>query len=161
MIKSKINIDNSFGGNFTEDRIKEEWEMTDIVYGGSFFKPVWNGNQWIEGLNILEISVQQERANKDYIKSKYEIHKVNGWNEYQDFRAQVITDINAQIISETQAFLLEDYLKDAYNKISSTGDWKTARWVLTQLAGHELWMQPYIDSALSRVNVYITNNYDF
>lgn len=128
-----------------------------------FFRPTINASldAWIEGLDSSQLIAAKERANKEYIKSKYEIHKVNGWNEYQDFRAQVITDINSEIITEAQAFLLEDYLKGAYNKISSTGDWKTARWVLTQLAGHELWMQPYIDAALVRVNDYITNNYDF
>lgn len=119
-----------------------------------------NPNKWISSLNENDLNEAKIKIEKEYIKNKYQIHRENGWNEYQDFRASVVYDINAGLILEQQAFELENYLKTAYDKINNTGDWKTARFVLKQLTGHPEWMQTYIDQAVQRVDDYILNNYD-
>lgn len=126
------------------------------------FKPIINADKsgWIEGLNDLEVIQAKELSDKNYIKEKYQIHRDNGWNEYQDFRASVVYDIKKGVITEDQAFLLEDYLKNVYDKINNTGDWKTALYTLNQLFGHDAWMQDYIDTARSRISDYILKNYD-
>lgn len=74
MIKSKIKPDNSFGGNFTEGRIKEEWNTTEIIYEGTFLKPVWNGVTWVESATTSEL---EAKALKDQIeKQKEEKEKI-------------------------------------------------------------------------------------
>lgn len=78
MIQSKINTDNSFGGNFTEDRVKEGWNMTNVVYQGGFVKPVWNSTAWIESasqaeidkINLQKLIAKQKEDKEKIIKEK-------------------------------------------------------------------------------------------
>jgi hypothetical protein len=94
------------------------------------------------------------------IKAKYEFHKANGWNAYQDFRAMIVLDIADGKITEIQAFLIEKDLKLGYDRIAQNGDWKTAYYELSQTTVSYPFIQPYMDVALNYIAIYIQNNYD-
>jgi len=94
------------------------------------------------------------------IKAKYEFHRANGWNAYQEFRAMIVLDIANGKITETQAFLIEKDLKLGYDRISQNGDWKTAYYELSQVTVSYPFIQEYLDIALSFIATYIQNNYD-
>ncbi len=94
------------------------------------------------------------------IKAKYEFHRANGWNAYQDFRAMIVLDIASGDITEQQAFLIEKDLKLGYDRISQNGDWKTAHYELSQITVSYPFIQSYLDIALSFIATYIQNNYD-
>lgn len=94
------------------------------------------------------------------IKAKYEFHRLNGWNAYQDFRAMIVLDIANEAITETQAFLIEKDLKIGYDRIAQNGDWMTAHYELSQITVSYPFIQSYLDIALNYIANYIQNNYD-
>ena len=94
------------------------------------------------------------------IKAKYEFHRANGWNAYQEFRAMIVIDIEAGDITEQQAFLIEKDLKLGYDRIAQNGDWKTAYYELSQVTVSYPFIQEYLDIALNYIANYIQNNYD-
>ena len=94
------------------------------------------------------------------IKAKYEFHRANGWNAYQEFRAMIVIDIEAGDITEQQAFLIEKDLKIGYDRIAQNGDWKTAYYELSQVTVSYPFIQAYRDIALNYIANYIQNNYD-
>lgn len=94
------------------------------------------------------------------IKAKYEFHRTNGWNAYQDFRAMIVLDIAAGTITKEQAFLIEKDLKLGYDRISQNGDWMTAHYELSQVQVSFPFIQPYMDIALDFIENYIATNYD-
>ena len=102
---------------------------------------------------LKEISIAE-------IKAKYEFHRANGWNAYQDFRAMIVLDIASGEITEQQAFLIEKDLKLGYDRIAQNGDWKTAYYELSQVTVSYPFIQEYLDIALSFIATYIQNNYD-
>lgn len=53
---SKINNDNTFGGNYTSDRVDVSWNTTTTVYNGVFVNPVYNSSTWIEGATTEEVN---------------------------------------------------------------------------------------------------------
>ena len=94
------------------------------------------------------------------IKAKYEFHRANGWNAYQDFRAMIVLDIAAGKITEIQAFLIEKDLKLGYDRIAQNGDWKTAYYELSQTTVSYPFIQAYMDITLGFIANYIATNYD-
>jgi len=94
------------------------------------------------------------------IKAKYEYHKANGWNAYQDFRAMIVLDIASGVITREQAFLIEKDLKLGYDRIAQNGDWMTAHYELSQVIVSYPFVQPYLDIALNFIANYIATNYD-
>ena len=102
---------------------------------------------------LKEISIAE-------IKAKYEFHRANGWNAYQDFRAMIVLDIASGEITEQQAFLIEKDLKLGYDRIAQNGDWKTAYYELSQVTVSYPFIQQYMDITLSFIANYIQNNYD-
>jgi hypothetical protein len=125
-----------------------------------FVNPSYQSGLIVEMATQQEIEDQVELNILIDIKKKYEFHKQNGWNAYQDFRAKVVNDIYKGLITETEAFLIEDNLSVAYDQISTTGDWKTARYKLMQVSPYPPFVQPYYELAMSLINEYITNNYE-
>jgi len=113
---------------------------------------------------IIEDNTLTESQLKDIaiaeIKAKYEFHRANGWNAYQEFRAMIVIDIEAGDITEQQAFLIEKDLKLGYDRIAQNGDWKTAYYELSQVTVSYPFIQEYLDIALSFIATYIQNNYD-
>ena len=113
---------------------------------------------------IIEDNAPTEEQLKEIaiaeIKAKYEFHRANGWNAYQDFRAMIVLDIANGKITETQAFLIEKDLKLGYDRIAQNGDWKTAYYELSQVTVSYPFIQEYLDIALSFIATYIQNNYD-
>ncbi|UOX32421.1 hypothetical protein LXD69_10190 [Flavobacterium sediminilitoris] len=124
--------------------------------------------EWLSEGNSIELfeGTSKEIQNSQLelklleIKNKYEFHKINGWDAYQNFRAKVVNDIYNGLISEEQAFIIEENLSVAYDQISTTGDWKTARYKLLQVSPYPPYVQPYYDLAIILINDYITNNYE-
>ena len=94
------------------------------------------------------------------IKAKYEFHRANGWNAYQDFRSMIVLDIDSGEITEQQAFLIEKDLKLGYDRIAQNGDWKTAYYELSQTTVSYPFIQAYMDIALGFIANYIATNYD-
>lgn len=95
------------------------------------------------------------------IKSAYEQRKSDGWDAYQEFRANMVKEIYDGIITKTQAFVIEDYLGKGYDKIAQQGDWETAYYKLstTVIPEQHSFVQSYLDSAKAIMLNYIQTNY--
>lgn len=130
---------------------------TDVPILKSFLKSKFTGNKWVEGANYDELLEFQ----KQEIKSQYEQRRADGWQAYQTFRAEMVLDIDKGILTEMQAFIIENYLGKGYDKIAQNGDWKTASFLLSQTSLPEahLFVQSYLNKALEIINEYITKNY--
>lgn len=171
-MKARILENNDFGGVYKGDFLSKnlnkvingglvsEWNLTDVLPGDNLYKPTWNGTEWIEGFTQQEIDDKLRIEALNYTKQKYELHKTNGWEAYQDFRAKIVLDIENSIITEEQAFEIEANLKVAYDRIAQNGDWKTALYELSQTTLSSSFVQPYYDLAINYISEYITNNYD-
>lgn|SRR5574343_136581 len=112
--------------------------------------------KWFESVSEQEIKSNRN----EQIKSKYEFHKVNGWNAYQEFRAKIVSDIYDGKVTEEQAFVIEANLKVAYDRIAQNGDWKTARFELQQVVPFPDFVQFYYDLAINYIDQYILENYE-
>ena len=95
------------------------------------------------------------------IKLAYEQRKLDGWDAYQSFRADMVKEIYDEIITKQQAFIIEDYLGKGYDKIAQQGDWETAYYKLstTVIAEQHSFVQSYLDSAKAIMLNYIQTNY--
>lgn len=138
--------------------------VVDGVVTESFRKAFYNfeTKTFYEGEDLTNEQIASEirKEQMEGIKAKYEQHRANGWNAYQDFRAMIVVDIYSGKITETQAFLIENDLKVAYDRIAQNGDWKTAYFELNQKTVTYAFVQEYMDIALAFILDYITNNYD-
>ncbi len=111
-----------------------------------------------EEKNALEVKKIKDQENS--IINKYEFHKQKGWDFYQHFRAKIVLDIYAGEISEMQAFEIEGYLQSAFDKISNTGDWKTAYFILNKKSTEQEFILKYEEMALEAIVLYIQENYE-
>lgn len=113
--------------------------------------------------NIIEGATSEEIKNfkKDEIKGRYEQYKIDGWNAYQDFRADLVNEINKGDLTEELAFIIENYLSIAYDKIAQNGDWKTAHYRLTlaEIPQEHSFVEDYKSKALEIIENYININY--
>lgn len=118
----------------------------------------WNGSEWIDGRTSAEILEQR----KEQTKKKYEFHKQNGWNAYQDFRSNIVLQVEDNVLTLEQAFLIEDYLSVGYDKIAQNGDWKVGLYKLNQiiLPVEHSFVQSYLDNAIGILYNYIQTNYE-
>ena len=137
---------------YTLDNSIIEVKTIEEVPQGVSYETIIEDNTLTES-QLKEIAIAE-------IKAKYEFHKLNGWNAYQDFRAMIVLDIEAGDITEQQAFLIEKDLKLGYDRIAQNGDWKTAYYELSQVTVSYPFIQEYLDIALSFIATYIQNNYD-
>lgn len=138
------------------DKIELTQSQIDQINGLKAIKLCFNGTDFYDAATPEEI----EEGNLNYIKSKYEAHRANGWQYYQDFRANIVIDIEKQTVTEEQAFVIEEYLSVAFNRVAETGDWKTAYFKLSQVSGFPTYVQPYYDKAMADILTYIQTNYD-
>lgn len=137
---------------YTLDNSIIEVKTIEEVPQGLIYETIIEDNTLTES-QLKEIAIAE-------IKAKYEFHRLNGWNAYQDFRAMIVLDIEAGDITEQQAFLIEKDLKLGYDRIAQNGDWKTAYYELSQVTVSYPFIQEYLDIALSFIATYIQNNYD-
>ena len=137
---------------YTLDNSIIEVKTIEEVPQGLIYETIIEDNTLTES-QLKEIAIAE-------IKAKYEFHRLNGWNAYQDFRAMIVLDIANEAITETQAFLIEKDLKIGYDRIAQNGDWKTAYYELSQVTVSYPFIQEYLDIALSFIATYIQNNYD-
>jgi hypothetical protein len=138
----------------TETEIGIEEILTE-----SFIVPYFNQEtrEFYEGATQEEIA----KLRTENIKLAYEQRKSDGWDAYQDFRADMVKEIYDNIITKQQAFIIEDYLGKGYDKIAQQGDWETAYYKLstTVIAEADAFVQPYLDKAKSIMLAYIQTNY--
>ena len=137
---------------YTLDTSIIEVKTIEEVPQGLSYETIIEDNTLTES-QLKEIAIAE-------IKAKYEFHRLNGWNAYQDFRAMIVLDIANEAITETQAFLIEKDLKIGYDRIAQNGDWKTAYYELSQITVSYPFIQEYLDIALNYIANYIQNNYD-
>lgn len=137
---------------YTLDNSIIEVKTIDEVPQGVNYETIIEDNTLTES-QLKEIAIAE-------IKAKYEFHRANGWSAYQDFRAMIVLDIDAGLISREQAFLIEKDLKLGYDRISQNGDWMTAHYELSQITVSYPFIQSYLDIALNYIANYIQNNYD-
>lgn len=151
---------NFLGLRESQPTAEENIIYTSVVYTDNFIEPKFNFETelFYEGKVLTPEEIKAIAVTE--IKSKYEFHRTNGWDAYQDFRAMIVLDIAGAVITETQAFLIEKDLKLGYDRIAQNGDWKTAYYELSQVTVSYPFIQPYMDIALSYILDYIANNYD-
>ena len=137
---------------YTLDNSIIEVKTIEEVPEGLSYETIIEDNTLTES-QLKEIAIAE-------IKAKYEFHRLNGWNAYQDFRAMIVLDIASGDITEQQAFLIEKDLKLGYDRIAQNGDWKTAYYELSQVTVSYPFIQEYLDIALGFIATYIQNNYD-
>lgn len=101
------------------------------------------------------------REEREQTMIRYEKYKLDGWQAYQEFRAELVRKIKANILTEAQAFIIEEYLSKGYDKIAQNGDWKTARYKLstTTIPSQYSFVNEYLSSALAIITAYIEKNY--
>lgn len=161
-MKTKI-INKKPAGNYTDDYIATidttGWEFAPL-YEGNFLKPEWNGTEWKETATAEEIEFFTTEKIKTEIKQKYEVHKAKGIEFYENFRALIVLDIYKGLITEIQAFFVEELLKVAFDRINNTGDWKTALFELNQVTPKNVTEQKYCGIAIAQIQEYIQNNYE-
>ncbi len=148
-----------FSGNNYE--FKEGESGAPIPPNSLFLKPRWNNVEWIEGASAEELSIHNDFLRGEKIKATYEQRKADGWNAYQDFRADMVKEIYDQVITKPQAFIIEDFLSQGYDKIAQQGDWETAHYKLSQIILPEQYsfVQSYLDKAKAIMLNYIQINY--
>lgn len=137
---------------YTLDNSIIEVKTIEEVPQGLSYETIIEDNTLTES-QLKEIAITE-------IKAKYEFHKINGWNAYQDFRAIIVLDIASGKLTETQAFLIEKDLKVGYDRIAQNGDWKTAYYELSQVEVSYPFIQEYLDIAMNYIINYIEINYD-
>ena len=137
---------------YTLDNSIIEVKTIEEVPEGLSYETIIEDNTLTES-QLKEIAIAE-------IKAKYEFHRLNGWNAYQDFRAMIVLDIASGEITEQQAFLIEKDLKIGYDRIAQNGDWMTAHYELSQITVSYPFIQSYLDIALNYIANYIQNNYD-
>lgn len=151
-------------GTIVEMELQENQMAIDEVLTELFRKAYFNFEirTFYEGevFTNEQIASEIRREQMEGIKAKYEQHRANGWNAYQDFRAMIVVDIYSGIITETQAFLIENDLKVAYDRIAQNGDWKTAYYELSQKTVSYPFVQEYMNIALQFIANYISTNYE-
>lgn len=147
--------------NYEDDFVNEDLKFGPLYNENFLFPKInWETMKYYESATEEQITAENKRKRNEQIKAKYELHKANGWNAYQDFRAKVVSDIYDGRITEEQAFIVESNLKVAYDRIAQNGDWKTARFELQQVNPFPEYVQYYYDMALNYINQYITENYE-
>lgn len=131
----------------------------DEILTEFFILPYFNQ----ETVAFYEGATQEEIAKlrTENIKLAYEQRKLDGWNAYQSFRADMVKEIYDEIITKQQAFIIEDYLGKGYDKIAQQGDWETAYYKLSQivLPTEYAFVQTYLDKAKQIMLSYIQSNY--
>jgi len=111
--------------------------------------------------NVVTLTSEElKEKKKSYTRDKYELHKFNGWGYYQEFRSDVVLSVEDEEITEEKAFEIESFLGDVFDKISNTGDWKTALFLLSQKTTEDSVLLSYKNKALTDIQDYINNNYD-
>jgi hypothetical protein len=73
-MKAKINIDNSFGGFYTQEfletnilnvvngQLVSEWILTDKIPSTDLFIPIFDNGQWIEGATEEDFNNKKEQS---------------------------------------------------------------------------------------------------
>lgn len=97
---------------------------------------------------------------KEQIKTEYATHRTAGVDFVDDYRAQLALNVSTSAMTEEFAIERQNSLEIPFDFIKD-GDWKNAKKHLTNMLGNVYCDKAEIDSILSSVNDYITNNYSF
>jgi hypothetical protein len=148
-----------FGGPNTE--LSEGQQEVAYPPEEGFLQPKWFQETWVEGAPQEDLNVSNDEKRGQRIKNAYEQRKADGWEAYQDFRANMVKEIYDGTITKQQAFIIEDFLGKGYDKIAQQGDWETAYYKLSTTTIPETYafVQSYLDNAKTIMLNYIQLNY--
>lgn len=102
---------------------------------------------------IVDVTELKALHCKRYIQAEKDGHDF-----YNEFRTGLYMDIVSATITSTEAFLLEQHLKDVAEQIIS-GNWLTAQNTSTNLALSGIYDQALKDKIQSAIDTYVTENY--
>lgn len=91
-------------------------------------------------------------------KSEYELHKANGVDYYNTFRAQLTLDVEQGDKTLVCALEIQERLLRVGETLC-TGDWKSAYNVLANTLPSPNCTKEIIDTMKTDIGNYITNNY--
>lgn len=140
-----------------EDEIKAPFPPTQ----DQFLSARWDGKEYVEGAAKEEIIQFNDIQRSEKIKAAYEQRKIDGWEAYQDFRADMVKEIYDGVITKDQAIVIKTYLSQGYDEISQFGDYETAMYKLMQivLPAEHMFAHAYLLKAKGIMLNYIRNNY--
>ncbi|NIO45018.1 MAG: hypothetical protein GTO02_16625 [Candidatus Dadabacteria bacterium] len=95
---------------------------------------------------------------KELYKNKYNERTKDGQEYYNSFRTDLYLDIVNGSITETDAFLLEQHIKQLSDNLM-TGNWLTAQNTNQNLTLSGIYDQAMKDEIQNYIDTYITNNY--
>lgn len=104
-IYSKIKSDKSFGGNFYEKDIKDDWEITEKIYDNEFLKEYWNGSEWVENATTEELELVKQQKIHELNKLQFEELLVTDW--YIIRKLDIGTEIPIEIINQRNEIRLK------------------------------------------------------
>ena len=137
--------------------------IIDLNITENFISPFYNfeTESFYENATQEEVNQHNNALRGEKIKAAYEQRKTDGWEAYQNFRADMVKEIYDGIITKEQAIIIKNYLSLGYDEISQFGDYETAIYKLMQilLPEEHLFVHPYLLKAKSIMLNYIRNNY--
>jgi len=95
---------------------------------------------------------------KDLYLKKYDERAKDGQEYYNNFRAQLYLDIINGLITEIEAFSLEQHIKELADNLL-TGNWLTAQNTNQNLTLNGIYNQSMKNSIQNDLDAYINNNY--
>lgn len=134
-------------------------------FENEFIKPIFdtypNPKNVIEGIDEKDLNDLLDEQRGKTIKEAYEQRKADGWNAYQEFRANMVKEIYDGTITKQQAFIIEDFLGKGYDKIAQQGDWETAYYKLSTAVIPDTYafVNSYLNEAKRIMLAYIQANY--
>ena len=93
-------------------------------------------------------------------KSEYDLHELAGKDYYNTFRAQLTLDIESNTKTLEESVEIHKRLK-VVGEYLCTGDWKSAHLQLSNTLPNVFCTQEIIDTMLTDIGAYISNNYSW
>lgn len=155
MISTHIN--GLFAGNYRFiDEVPNDKEIVNIEYTYNFYKPFWNGSEWVEGSTAEEIQESYILQAKKNETELYKKRQIDGVNAYAEISAEFRLAKLSGLLSEEQHGAIESILIPVRNEVLA-GQWISARNILEEIGtsiGSELY-----DRLHSQITNYINENY--
>lgn len=95
---------------------------------------------------------------KELYQLKYNERTKDGHDYYNSLRTDLYLDIVNGTVTDTDAFLLENHVKNLKDELIS-GNWLTAQYVNSNLALSGIYNQVMKDEIQNYIDNYVLNNY--
>lgn len=104
MISTHIN--GQFAGNYTSiDKVPSDREIVSIEYTYNFYKPFWNGSEWVESATIEEI----EEINKPIVPNNVRSRQLRLALIYSGFNLDNISNTIGTLEEPTRSVALTEW----------------------------------------------------